>query len=118
MDINEVMNLISEASDAIAEAQGMNVSYRESMDMDLFTVVVDVIDDAYGDDEIEDALSDLRFLAWNGRLIPKEYENADYQEIRAYLVENKEEILEEIAGDCQGYIDEYADYDGENEEEE
>lgn len=118
MDICKVMNLISEASDAIAEAQGMNVSYCESMDMDLFPVVVDVIDDAYDDDEIEGVLPDLQFLAWSGRLIPKEYENADYQEIRAYLVENKEEILREIAEDCLGYIDEYADCDGENEEEE
>lgn len=109
MDTNEVMNLIDKAADAIAEAQGMNVNYCESMDMDLFPVVVKVIGDDYDEDEIEGVLSDLRFLAMNGRLIPEELKDATYEEIQAYLIENKEEILEEIAGDCLWYIDEYSD---------
>ena len=119
MKTYEVMNLIDEAGDLIAESQGMNITYCESMDMSLFPVVVTVIDDGYDEDDIRemDILNDLHFLAENNRFIPSEYEEADYQTIRAYLLEHQEEILEEIAEECRGYIDEYSDCEPDEEEE-
>ena len=118
MDAYKVMSLIDEAGELIAEGHGMNVTYCESMDMSLFPIVVSVIEDEYDKDESEGVLGDLHFLSENGRLIPRGYENATYEEIQAYLIENKDEVFDEIARDCKGYIEEYSEWEDEDEDEE
>jgi hypothetical protein len=109
MDEYGILNLIEETADVISEKHGMNVTYCESMDMDLFPVVVEVILDSYSEDELieRDVLGDLHFLAENGRLIPEEYKDASYQEIREYLLAHKEEILADIENDCKWYLGEH-----------
>lgn len=113
MNEYEVLDLIEETADLIAEKHGMNVSYCESMDMSLFPVVVETI---LGQTDEED-LGDLHFLAENGRLLPEEYADASLKEIREYLLAHKEEILQDIVDDCKSYQGDY-DYDDEEEEDE
>ena len=93
------MSLIEETADIIADRCGMNVPYCESMDMTLFPVVVETM---LGDEQ-EGDLDDLHFLAENGRLIPVEYKDSTIEEIRAYLLEHEQEILDEIESDCRDY---------------
>ena len=99
----EVLNLIEETADIIAEKHGMNVSYCESMDMTLFPVVVETMLGNVQDGDLDD----LHFLAENGRLIPKEYADAGIAKIRGYLLEHKQEILDEIEQDCRSYQGDY-----------
>lgn len=108
-----ILSLIEETADVIAEKHGMNVTYCESMDMSLFPVVVEAMLDSYSEDELieRNVLGDLHFLAKNGRLIPEEYEDASYQEIREYLLAHKEEILADIEDDCKSYLAEYDEED-------
>ena len=106
----EILDLIEETADIIAERHGMNVSYCESMDMTLFPVVVETM---LGNEQ-ENDIDDLHFLATNGRLIPEEYKESTIEEIRAYLLEHKDEILNEIESDCRSYQSDYADVDPED----
>lgn len=99
----EVLSLIEETAEIIADSCGMNVPYCESMDMSLFPVVVETM---LGDTD-EDYLPDLHFLAENGRLIPEEYAESTMEEIRAYLLANKAKILSEIEEDCRHYQSDY-----------
>ena len=100
----EVLSLIEETAEIIADSRGMNVPYCESMDMSLFPVVVETM---LGDEQ-EGDLDDLHFLAENGRLIPKGFKDASLEEIREYLLANKNEILTEIEEDCRYYQSDYA----------
>ena len=99
----QILALIEETADIISDNKGMNVPYCESMDMSLFPVVVETM---LGDEQ-EDDLDDLHFLAENGRLIPRGFKNASMEEIRAYLLANKNEILSEIEEDCRHYQSDY-----------
>ena len=99
----EVLSLIEETAEIIADSCGMNVPYCESMDMSLFPVVVETM---LGDEQ-EGDLDDLHFLAENGRLIPTGFKNASLEEIREYLLANKNEILSEIEEDCRHYQSDY-----------
>lgn len=105
MTEHEILDLIEDTADIIAENHGMNISYCESMDMSLFPVVVETM---LGYVEQEGDLDDLHFLAKNGRLIPEEYKDSTIEEIRAYLLEHKQEILDEIETDCRYYQGDYA----------
>ena len=100
----EILDLIEETADIISDKKGMNVSYCESMDMTLFPVVVEAM---LYDELEENTLGDLHFLAENGRLIPQQYAKATFQEIKAYLLEHKQEILDEIEQDCRSYQGDY-----------
>lgn len=99
----QILALIEETADIISDNKGMNVSYCESMDMSLFPVVVETM---LGDEQ-EGDLDDLHFLAENGRLIPRGFKDASLEEIRAYLLANKNEILSEIEEDCRHYQGDY-----------
>lgn len=99
----ELLDYIEETAEIIAEGHGMNVSYCESMDMTLFPVVVETMIGIAEDD----VLDDLHFLAKNGRLLPSEYSESTLEEIRTYLHEHKEEILNEIESDCRHYHGDY-----------
>ena len=103
----EILDLIEETADIIADRCGMDVPYCESMDMTLFPVVVETM---LGQEQ-EGDIDDLHFLAVNGRLIPEEYKDASLEEIRAYLIQNKDDILSEIESDCRDYQGEYEDCD-------
>ena len=109
MDAYDVLALVEETAEIIAEGHGMNVSYCESMDMDMFTAVCMAIID---DEDVD--VGDLHFLAENGRLIPKRYAKSSLEEIREYLIANKDEILAEIKEDCERYQEEYEDLDEED----
>ncbi len=99
----EILDLIEETADIIAEKHGMNVSYCESMDMTLFPVVVETMLGNVQDGDLDD----LHFLAENGRLIPKEYADAGIARIRGYLLQHKQDILDEIEEDCRAYQSDY-----------
>ena len=99
----QILALIEETADIISDNKGMNVSYCESMDMSLFPVVVETM---LGDEQ-EGDLDDLHFLAENHRLIPEEYREATIEEIRAYLLEHRDESLDEIESDCRDYLGDY-----------
>ena len=61
----EILDLIAETADIIADYHGMNVPYCESMDMSLFhQPILAMLDEEEAD------LGDLQFLAQNNRLVP------------------------------------------------
>jgi len=100
----DILDLIAETADIIADYHGMNVPYCESMDMSLFhQPVLAMLDDP--DDQPD--LGDLRFLAQNNRLLPKSLAEATMDEFRAHCKEHRDEILDEIEQECQNYINAY-----------
>lgn len=100
----EILDLISETADIIADYHGMNVPYCESMDMSLFHQPICAMLD---DEEYEPDLGDLQFLAENNRLLPDSLAKASLDEFRAYCKEHRDEILNEIEQECQDYINAY-----------
>lgn len=98
----EILDLISETADIIADYHGMNVPYCESMDMSLFHQPILAMLD-----EEEPDLGDLQFLAENNRLLPDSLAKASLDEFRAYCKEHRDEILNEIEQECQDYINAY-----------
>ena len=101
-----ILGLLDEAADLIAEGHFMNVSYCESMDMDLLPQVVNLL---LGHDS-EVHLDDLQFLAWNNNLFPESLQQGTLEEFRAYANEHKDEILKDIQRTCEDYIEEYSEY--------
>ena len=102
----EILDLIAETAEIIADYHGMNVPYIESMDMSLFhQPIYAMLDDKDPD------LGDLQFLAKNNRLLPDTLSGASLDEFRAYCKEHRDEILDEIESDCREYQDAYGDYD-------
>ena len=98
----EILDLIAETADIIADYHGMNVPYCESMDMSLFhQPILAMLDDEEPD------LGDLQFLAENNRLLPDTLSEASLDEFRAYCKEHRDEILNEIEQECQDYINAY-----------
>lgn len=71
-------------ADAVADAMGMNITYVQSMNGSLFPRLLDIILDEDEDDE--NALSDLRFLAENGNKLPVDLKTASYEDIRSYEI--------------------------------
>lgn len=99
---------IAEEGDAlreeIAEAHGHNVTYCESMDMDLVALIVDCVkDEAF----IDGALGDLRFYASNGRGLSETFSEASAEEFKAYFRRNRGAILVAV----QDILDEYRSCD-------
>ena len=98
----QILDLIAETADIIADYHGMNVPYCESMDMSLFhQPILAMLDDEEPD------LGDLQFLAENNRLLPDTLSEASLDEFRAYCKEHRDEILDEIEQECQDYINAY-----------
>ena len=98
----EILDLIADTADIIADYHGMNVPYCESMDMSLFhQPILAILDDEEAD------LGDLQFLAQNNRLLPDSLAEATMDEFRAYCKEHRDEILDEIESECQNYINAY-----------
>ena len=98
----EILDLIADTADIIADYHGMNVPYCESMDMSLFhQPILAMLEDEEAD------LGDLQFLAENNRLLPDSLAEATMDEFRAYCKEHRDEILDEIESECQGYINAY-----------
>ena len=98
----EILDLIADTADIIADYHGMNVPYCESMDMSLFhQPILAMLDDEEAD------LGDLQFLAQNNRLLPDSLAEATMNEFRAYCKEHRDEILDEIESECQNYINAY-----------
>ena len=107
----EILDLIAESADAIAEHFGHNVPYCESMDMSLFhQPILAMLDDPKDQPD----LGDLQFLAENNRLLPDSLAKASLDEFRAYCKEHRDEILDEIEGDCREYLIAYSEYDEED----
>jgi hypothetical protein len=100
----EILDLISETADIIADYHGMNVPYCESMDMSLFHQPILAMLD-----EDEPDLGDLQFLAENNRLLPDSLAKASLDEFRAYCKEHRDEILDEIEADCKEYQNAYSE---------
>lgn len=98
----EILYLIEETADAIAEHFGHDVPYCESMDMSLFHQPIMVLLD---DDDAD--LDDLQFMASNNCILPDSLAEATMDEFRAYCKEHRDEILDEIESECQDYIEAY-----------
>ena len=105
----EILDLIGETADIIADYHGMNVPYCESMDMSLFhQPVLAMLDDP--DDQPD--LGDLQFLAENNRLLPDSLSGATLDEFKAYCKEHRDSILDEIEAVCEEYTTAYEKDDG------
>lgn len=103
---HEILGLIDETADIIADYYGMNVPYCESMDMSLFHVPILAMLDNKEDGEPD--LGDLQFLAENNRLLPETLSGATLDEFKAYCKEHRDEILDEIEADCKEYLNAYS----------
>ena len=100
----DILYLIADTADIIADYYGMNVPYCESMDMSLFhQPILAMLDDEEPD------LGDLQFLAQNNRLLPDSLAEATMDEFRAYCKEHRDEILDEIEADCKEYQNAYSE---------
>ena len=98
----EILDLIADTADIIADYHGMNVPYCEPMDMSLFhQPILAMLDDEEAD------LGDLQFLAANARLLPKELSLSNMTEFKRYCKEHRDKILDEIESECQTYINAY-----------
>ena len=107
MNEYDILDLIAETADVIADYHGMNVPYCESMDMSLFhQPVLAMLDN---EDDGEPDLDDLQFLASNERLLPKELALANMTEFKRYCKEHRREILDEIEHDCREYLHAYSE---------
>ena len=101
---------IDKVANLIAGHYGHNVPYCESMDMSLFPVVVAMCSDELEKeikecykDYPESLTEDLRFLAVNGRLLPKTLKDASLDEFRNHIRKNQKGILDEIAKELTRY---------------
>lgn len=90
--------------DEIAEAHGHNVTYCESMDMDLIGLICDCVND---EDYIDRVFDDLRFYACHGRGLPEELDEASAEEFKEYFRKYRATVL------CaaEDIIDEYRSCD-------
>ena len=105
MKEREVLSLIEETSDMIADYYGMKVPYYLSMDMSFFPHLIF----AMLDNE-KPCLHYLRFLAANGRLLPKGLATATMNEFKKYCKGQKQEILNEIIDICRKYQKEITEW--------
>lgn len=109
----EVLRRIERLSDVIASSCGMNVPYPESMDMSLFPVVVSMASDDLEKELMEnynsqeEVVDELRFLAENGRLLPKELEKASLDSFRKHIRQNQASVFQMISADLDAYEDQY-----------
>ena len=104
MNAEDLLKLINETAETIADSYGMNVPYGESMDMSLFPLAVGLVN---GETE-EDDLESLRFMAENNTLIPDSLANASFEEIKDYVNKHQDEIFAEIQSACEEYQSELA----------
>lgn len=109
----EVLRRIERLSDVIASSCGMNVPYPESNDMSLFPVVVSLASDDLEKELMEnynsqeEVVDELRFLAENGRLLPKELEKASLDSFRKHIRQNQASVFQMISADLDAYEDQY-----------
>lgn len=115
MGTDELTSLIDEVADLIAEAKGQNVPYCESMDVSYLPLIIDIAGDAGTEDILNDydaseenLLGDLRFLARNGRVLPENLAEADFETFRAYAKEHRDELFREIQEIFEDYRKCYA----------
>ena len=112
----EILDLICETADIIADYHGMNVPYCESMDMSLFHQPVLAMLDNEEDGEPD--LDDLQFLAENNRLLPDTLSGATLDEFKAYCKEHRDSILDEIEAVCEEYKTAYETDDEDDDDDE
>lgn len=102
----QILDLISETADVIADYHGMNVPYAESMDISMFHEPIYAMLD---DEEYEPNLNNLQFLAANNRLLPDTLKESDMDEFKEYCKEHRNKILDEIENDCNEYQKVYSE---------
>lgn len=100
----EVLYLLDDTADIIADRCGMNVPYTESLDMSLLPQLVFAIMDK---PRCQPELRYLQFLAQNNRIIPKTIAGCTFEEIKQYCKDNSEEILKKIEEECRQYRSRY-----------
>jgi len=97
-----------EVTDKCTDIYGQNVPYTMSMDFSYLPHLIvflftDEEKERLGIIDIDSSLADLRFLADNGRVLPKKLRNSTLDEIRDYVVEHKKYILGTVEGIFRHY---------------
>lgn len=103
---SELAELTQKAWDRISD-KGPNVTYCESMDIELFSTMTDILlgdADKYEPKGLEDS---LHFYAENSRYLPETFQNAPLTEILDYIQTNEESICRLIWDDLKYYLGEY-----------
>ena len=102
---------VTEIANRIADEKGMNISYCESMDMDLFSMIAEILsgmEDGFYQDEIDPEdltfeLSDLQFYARNDRILPSELQDATLNEFFQYFKDNHNTLLKQLDEEMEPY---------------
>ena len=109
---------ISRAADAVAEARGMNVPYCESIDLgDVFPAIVKfaLYPDNLGENE-ESILDTLHFVSEQGSIFPKEMKTASVEQFKEYFDQHYQELLIMVRNDVDHYLAEFEEEDAEQSE--
>lgn len=94
---------------AIVKERGMNVTYCESMDIELFDTIISVLqdDEPEMEEDRKSLLDSLHFFSENNRYLPVTLKNASLGEITAYVIAHEKEILREISNEISNYEKEF-----------
>lgn len=94
---------------AIVKERGMNVTYCESMDIELFNTIISVLqdDEPEMEEDRKKLLDSLHFFSANNRCLPVTLKNASLGEITAYVIAHEKEILREISNEIYNYEKEF-----------
>lgn len=92
-----LLDKIEDIYNAIAEEAGMNMSYNESINGSVYPSVIRV---AMGETD-EHLFDDLKFLAENEHIIPKEFKDATKEELIDYVMHHEDPILNEIESNAE-----------------
>lgn len=90
--IDDIIDTGDALADIIADERGMNVSYCDSMDMDLVGFLGRCLED---ESEIDVLYDSLQFYAENERALPKYLSAASAEELKDYFRKNRNAILAE-----------------------
>ena len=82
--------------DAIADDAGMNITYCESIDGDMFLSVLAVAANDFEDFSRKACFDNCLFLASNNFILPKSLANSSEKEIEDYIHNNEDSILDNI----------------------
>lgn len=118
IDPERLLYDIKRAAGAVAQAQGMNVTYCESMDLgEVFPAIARFAlnPDDLGKDE-EDILGTLHFVSDEGSIFPKEMKAASVEQFKEYFDQHYKELLVTVRNDVDHYLAEFQEEDAEQNE--
>ena len=99
-------NITGNLWENICEKKGHNVSYCESMDIELFSTIISIALNETNNQEKTLAAS-LKFYSENGRILPKRLKDATDKKLLSYITKNIDSLLDEVEKEMKPYLSEF-----------